>query len=204
MHFSPTSSKTEIRRLFAGRRRACPARAVKSASDAIARRLLALPEFTSATLVALYAAIECEVELECVIAECGRLGKRVFLPRFNSTVGTYEMVEIENFERDTKPGRFAIREPVPQCLPMNKSISHSGQLLWLVPGIAFDLQGRRLGRGGGYYDRLLAARGGFRVGVAYDWQIVADLPEQAHDQVMDMVVSECRVVRPQPQPAVVG
>jgi 5-formyltetrahydrofolate cyclo-ligase len=66
----------------------------------------------------------------------------------------------------------------------------------VIPGVGFDLQGRRLGRGGGFYDRYLENFQGLRIGVCFACQLVSHLPEELHDQRMDAIVTEDRVVRP--------
>lgn len=82
-------------------------------------------------------------------------------------------------------GRFGILEP-PASAPV---ADPNGLDLILVPGVAFDREGGRLGRGRGYYDRLLAGTSAFKVGVCFDWQIVPEVPREAHDIRMDAVVT---------------
>ncbi|MEO8426926.1 MAG: 5-formyltetrahydrofolate cyclo-ligase, partial [Verrucomicrobiota bacterium] len=104
-----------------------------------------------ARCVLFYAALFDEVDvwplLEVAIAE----GKIVALPRYRSEQECYGAARLENPANDTKSGEFGIREPTEACavVPLNQLD------LILVPGVGFDLTGRRLGRGKGYYDRLL-------------------------------------------------
>ena len=86
---------------------------------------------------------------------------------------------------DLVKGCFGILEP-----PASTPVADPNKLdLILVPGVAFDRQGGRLGRGRGYYDRLLAGTSAFKVGVCFDWQIVPEVPREAHDIRMDAVVT---------------
>ena len=96
---------------------------------------------------------------------------------------------------DLQPGRYGILEPRPDCplLPPTQPD------LLLTPGWAFDLQGRRLGRGGGYYDRYLAAASGLRLALIWPWQLVASLPVAAHDLAVDVLVSELGAWRTGPR-----
>ncbi len=190
-----TTAKDDWRRHFLARRRGIDRQVADRACEAVARRLLALSELYLVQEIAAYYAILQEVNLKQAIAEYREQGKTVLLPRYNVAGGEYEMVEVENIDRDTVPGRYGIFEPRPELSARPKSSLLGSHLAWLIPGVAFDLTGTRLGRGAGFYDRLLSAVSGLKIGVAYDWQIVASLPSQEHDQKMNMVLSEKRVLR---------
>lgn len=117
-----------------------------------------------------------------------RTGKLIALPRYNSSQGVYEAAQIQNMAEDLIPGRFGVREPAPNCpaLPLNQLD------LTLVPGIAFDSSGRRLGRGKGFYDRLLPGTTGMTLGLAFDWQESDALPVEPHDVELDAVLTPTR------------
>ena len=95
---------------------------------------------------------------------------------------------MRELSRDLKTGQFGIREPADACplIPLNRLD------FVLVPGVAFDLQGRRLGRGKGYYDRLLAEVRGKTCGVAFDEQIVEELPLEPHDVLVNCILTPTR------------
>lgn len=92
-------------------------------------------------------------------------------------------------------GRFGVREPQPTIMPT----SLPDKLVFLVPGLAFDNQGGRLGFGGGWYDRALAPfPHALKIGIAFDCQIVEAVPREAHDVLMDVLVTpsacyECKM-----------
>ncbi len=65
---------------------------------------------------------------------------------------------------------------------------------WIVPGVAFDVKGYRIGFGGGYYDRILKDAVGLKIGVGYEWQVLSDLPHEGHDIPCDWVVTENRII----------
>jgi 5-formyltetrahydrofolate cyclo-ligase len=112
-------------------------------------------------------------------------GKQVALPRFDPKTGFYTAALATG---QLVPGPFGIAEPPPEApvVPLNRLD------LALVPGLAFDPLGRRLGRGKGFYDRLLVEVTGVKCGVALDEQIVPRLPAEAHDIRMDFILTPTR------------
>lgn len=166
-----------------------------AAACGIARVLLSLPEMLSASVVALYWAMDGEINLETLALQLNRQGKKTLLPRYNQTAGVYEMVSASDWHAETCKGHYGIREPLPDRPAVAQAVLNSETTLWCVPALAFDKEGRRLGRGGGYYDRLLAHAAGTKVGIAYDRQLFSDLPTEPHDTSMDIIVTECRCLR---------
>lgn len=118
-------------------------------------------------------------------------GKQVFLPRFKAEIDGYELVEVINFANDLRSGRYGIMEPFAELDAVDdvKLLEMS----WLVPGVGYDSRGNRLGRGKGYYDRLLKGRTGRVIGALFGFQKVDDLPVEEHDQRLDMVVNEEKI-----------
>jgi 5-formyltetrahydrofolate cyclo-ligase len=116
--------------------------------------------------------------------------RRVALPRYLPHLDQYEAALITHPVHDIILGQMAIREPHPRCptCPLNQLD------LVLVPGVAFDPCGRRLGRGKGFYDRLLAAVAGVRCGVALDIQLLPIVPTEPHDQLLDCILTPTRWV----------
>ncbi len=135
-----------------------------------------------------YAPTEVELDLWPVLRAALASGKTVTLPRFDPLTDTYVVCRIDAPEQDLTPGKFGIREPVERCgrVPLNRLD------FLLVPGLAFDPHGRRLGRGKGYYDRLLAGRHGPTCGVAYDQQIVPAVPVGPHDIHLNCILTPTR------------
>jgi 5-formyltetrahydrofolate cyclo-ligase len=121
-------------------------------------------------------------------------GKRVAAPRVNAAQRMLDVYAISDPERDLGPGFGGIAEPLPHCqsLPLDA-------IDWvLVPGVAFDKRGHRLGYGGGYYDRLLPLLrdDAHRVAGAFDMQIVDRVPIAPHDRPLDAIVTEARIIAP--------
>jgi len=96
---------------------------------------------------------------------------------------------------DTAEGYYGIREPANENPPVSRQVLQDGATVWCVPGLAFDISGHRIGRGGGYYDRLLTGARGAKIGIAYDLQLFDAVPWEPHDAKMDLVVTEKRCVR---------
>ena len=182
------ASKQQVRRDIEARRRALDPCWVEAASVLIIRNFQTLEVFQSAGTIALYMAIGGEVNLDSLFPECWKSGKRTCIPVFNTEAKLYEMAEITH-ETDYKTGHYGIREPIsPTPFPM-----HEIDLV-AVPGVAFDRKGRRLGRGGGYYDRLLAGFSGVSAALAFDFQILPAIPVDLHDRSVDALVTETKMI----------
>ncbi|MBN2704220.1 MAG: 5-formyltetrahydrofolate cyclo-ligase [Pontiellaceae bacterium] len=176
-------TKRKIRKDIADQRITHSPEQLRCAGNMIAEMVSGLPAFHNAKTIALYMAIGGEVQLDSLFSKCWDLGKRTCIPAFNAQTKLYQMAEI-TAETVFKTGKYGIKEPEnAHCISM-----HEIDLI-LVPGVAFSTDGKRLGRGGGYYDRLLAGYQGTTVGVALDEQIVADIPCEAHDLPVDYVIT---------------
>jgi 5-formyltetrahydrofolate cyclo-ligase len=161
------------------------------ASLEICRLAAALPAFLEAQALAVFAPLPTEPDIRPLIEEAWARGKRVAFPLMSreGDVPKLDWLVTENWDALAIAGPFGVREPDPaQCPPLD--------LLELdcifVPGLAFDLRGHRLGRGGAYYDTALARLdiGTPRLGVMFACQQVEDVPRDAHDQVLEGVVTE--------------
>ena len=181
-------SKERIRREIAEKRKRLEARWLEATSARVAKNLLLLEAFQSAKTVALYMGIDGEVDLDGLFPICRKLGKRTCIPVFNAETKRYEMAQIME-DTPCHTGRYGIREPISPTLVTMDEID-----LIAVPGIAFDPNGNRLGRGGGYYDRLLEGFRGYAAGVAFDFQILPKIPADAHDQPVECIATETRIL----------
>jgi 5-formyltetrahydrofolate cyclo-ligase len=156
-----------------------------AASRAIRERILARQEWHNAASVLLFAPMADEPDIWPLLELALSAGKRVALPRFDRGKDHYEAAVIQDAATDVVVGKFNIREPASGC----KAADLNRLDLALVPGVAFDRQGRRLGRGGGFYDRLLAAVSGTTCGVAFDEQLVATIPVEPHDVQLNCILA---------------
>ncbi len=139
----------------------------------------------SSTKVFAYVPMKDEPDLFPLLEEIISMGKQLVLPRFDKPTGTYHPVRIKNIATDLQPGKYGILEPMVHHLDAEGL--HPD--LTLVPGLAFDSRGWRLGRGKGYYDRMLAGLGGIRCGIAFDFQYVETVPHETLDQKMDWIIT---------------
>jgi 5-formyltetrahydrofolate cyclo-ligase len=157
-------------------------------SERACARLREQPVWQTARAILFYAPLRSEVDLWPLLSEALGRGLTVALPRFVPASGVYEAAVIRSPERDLIAGQFGIREPGPGCQvwPLNRLD------LVLAPGVGFDLDGRRLGRGQGYYDRLLSLVDGLRCGVAMDRQVLPRVPAAPHDVAVDCLLTPTR------------
>jgi 5-formyltetrahydrofolate cyclo-ligase len=160
-------------------------RRVKSAE--IEAKLFGLPGYRAASIVMFYASFQSEVETHHMIRRALAEGKRVVLPKVKGK--DLELFEIKSFDKDVLPGAWGIPEPKGGMPAELKDIS-----LIVVPGAAFDEQGNRIGYGAGFYDKLLPLYKGKTVALAFELQIASEVPADAHDIPMQMIVTEKRII----------
>jgi 5-formyltetrahydrofolate cyclo-ligase len=180
--------KSAIRRQALGRLRRID-KLVRESLSARARAVLcAQPVWIQAQAILFYVPRKDELDLWPLVQAALGAGKRVLLPRYQPEVDAYSACEIRNPSKDLLSGRYSIPEPAPHCLAFPlKPLD-----LLLVPGVAFDLLGRRLGRGRGYYDKMLATQSGVRCGVGFDEQIVSEIPVAPHDAYLNCILTPTR------------
>jgi 5-formyltetrahydrofolate cyclo-ligase len=162
------------------------------ASVRACRLLEQQPVWKEAQSIFFYAPLPNEVDIWPLAQDSLASGKIVALPRFDAATERYVACQVHNALDDIVQGRYGIREPRERCVlvPLNRLD------LVLVPGVAFDPRGRRIGRGRGYYDRLLSLAGGLKCGVAFDEQILAGIPTEPHDVMVDCILTPTRWIQP--------
>ena len=165
------------------------------AGEAVSRHLRTLPELQAARTVAAYCAVAGEVDISPYIRYALTRKISVLLPRFNPQSRSYELAGIADFASDVESGKFGIPEPAPRQPASRPELWRAPGTAWLIPGVAFDRFGNRIGHGRGHYDALLQGARGVRIGVAFDWQILDELPREAHDAPMHIIVSERHMIR---------
>ena len=155
------------------------------ASRALVGQLRSQPAWVEARAVLFYAAIALELDLAPLLDEAERAGKTLLFPRFVAASGAYEAAKVSNRASDLQAARYGILEPCAHC----PAYSLSRTDFILVPGVAFDLKVARVGRGAGYYDRLLAEIPALKCGVCFDNQLERAIPTEPHDVKMDYIVT---------------
>ena len=184
-----TGEKRALRRKFAALRKSLPCETRQQYDAEICRRIADLECFKQAEYIAAYISIGAEVDLSRLFGS-----KALLLPRFVESRGEYELVVVDDIERNLLPGKYGILEPAPE-LPAAQPDIVASRVLFLTPAVSCDRSGMRLGRGGGFYDRMLAGVKIPPIAVIYSCQLSeTPLPGTAHDIPMGMVVTEREVI----------
>ena len=178
------ATKPALRRVFRSWRRALSVDVRAAAAASICARLVELDAWKRAQVVLLYDALPGEVDLSMLVDAAGR--RTVALPVVVGRGQPLLLREWGNFSR----GPFGIREPDAR----SPTVDPASVDLVVVPGLAFDRRGGRLGQGGGFYDRTLRGMTAVRLAVAYSPQVLPEVPMAAHDVRMHGVVTERGVV----------
>lgn len=186
------STKAALRAEMRQRRRAVSATARARVAASVCERLLALP---LGGTVAVYLAGPDEIDLSSFIAAAGARGVRLLAPRW--TGETYALADLEGLgSAHLRVGPHGILEPRQPLAGVEPVAAARLPTAWLVPGLAFARDGGRLGYGGGWYDRLLAAADpqAQTLGIAYSFQLVDALPSEPHDIRLTGIVCESGLV----------
>lgn len=181
--------KDELRQVMVQKRDQMPAHYIYRVHDAICERVMTWSVFQAATCVAIYVSVRKEVDTHRLIDLALEMGKQVCVP-LTQRKGVMVFQEISSFDA-LQPARFGLLEPAYDAAQI---VIPEDLDLVIVPGIAFDKSGNRLGFGGGYYDRYLAHCEAIRVGLAYGFQVVDDIPIEEHDVCVDWLVTEHEVI----------
>lgn len=177
--------KSDIRRKIKAMRSMLLETERLSAADEVFERLENTAAFLLADRILMYHSLPDELSTHRFLDKWhGK--KSFFLPRVNGV--NLEILPYD--ESRLELGSFHIEEPTG-----DNTVSADEIELVIVPGVAYDHSGNRLGRGKGFYDRLLATTRATKVGVGYEFQIVEEIPSEPHDVKMDMVISQKRVLR---------
>jgi 5-formyltetrahydrofolate cyclo-ligase len=180
-------AKRSVRDRILRARDAMPAHLRNAASTTIAAMLSGRPDFIAARVVLLTLPFGSEWDTRLLLSEALARGKTVAAPRVNQERRMLEIHAVCDAAREIAPGYRGIPEPRADCPPV-------------LPA-SIDWEGRRIGYGGGYYDRLLPLldRGVARVAGAFELQVVERVPAAPHDTTVDAIVTERRTLEPGPR-----
>lgn len=183
--------KQRLRQIMLARRKdlSAPEAVVKSLK--VQKTFVASAEFAGAGILALYAPIHNEVDTALVFAEALANLKTVLYPVVSGEGLLFRRVLNPD---GLRKGAFGIPEPDAKCMMYDPG---SADLI-VIPGVVFDLNGKRIGYGKGYYDKTLHSLEGRGklVGFCYDFQLVDEVTDEPHDVKMDLLITEKRVIRP--------
>ena len=182
--------KIRVRKGMIAQRRALSAEAVRERSAAIRSRLVGLPEYAEARVVHCYvSAKNNEVDTRRLISDALEEGKRIVVPVTDVRQRRLDHSEIVSLD-ELEPSVFGLLEPKEAC---RRLIGIVEMDLVIVPGVAFDPRGHRIGFGGGFYDRFLREVRAPKIALAYSFQVLEAIEVDPHDVKMDQIVTDERI-----------
>ncbi|MFQ5998946.1 MAG: 5-formyltetrahydrofolate cyclo-ligase [Candidatus Bathyarchaeia archaeon] len=185
--------KDSLRKEASARRSAYSQETLRALSARLENNFLRLSDFARAQTLATYVSKGSEVETRGIISKALADGKRVLIPLTLMAQGALVFSVLHHLE-DLAPGPFGILEPKPDFVQL---VNLEEAQLVLVPGLAWDIRGYRLGYGGGYFDKALAGLSGniTLVGLSFELQLISKIPSETHDKPVHILVTEERVIR---------
>jgi 5-formyltetrahydrofolate cyclo-ligase len=186
-------TKSEIRSDIAAILNALSDSEIKEKTKEIENRLFEFANFLESKIALLYINNSCEVISLDIIKRCFDLYKIVVLPATNTNQYEMKLMKIDNIDKDLKPGIEGILEPdADRC----KIVPIESIDIAIIPGVAFDEKGGRIGSGDGYYDKLIpklpiTTR---KVALAFESQILPQMPVESHDKHVDIIITDKRII----------
>ena len=184
--------KKSLREQFLIKRKELSKTEVNEKSCQIQHRLFSLPWYRTAKNILFYVSYDKEVDTHEMIKESLLNGKTVLVPKTNTQKKTICVSKLLSWN-DLSPCAYSILEPREDCI---REVPVSSVELLIVPGVVFDLCGNRIGHGMGYYDRLLKnTPQTHTLGLAFECQIIESIPAEEHDEKVEMILTEDRIIR---------
>lgn len=188
-----SDERQNLRKRILGARDGLTAESRREKSGAVMENFWSLPEIQQWSTLFIYVDFRSEVETLELIQRCLARGIRVAVPLVDAKAVRMIPLLIKDPEQDLVSGYYDIPEPDPK----KTTLVDAGEIdAVVIPGSVFDIYGGRLGYGGGYYDRFLVndAPQAKRIGFAFEMQIVEKVPVEPHDQPLDILITEKRIV----------
>lgn len=186
--------KTELRQKLISKLLSLTKQELKRRSENVGEKLSELLLYKEAKLIMAYYPLRGEVDIREIVRK-GLKTKRFCFPVMDVQLKRLRVFEVKNLDQDFLSGPFGVREP---DIKNTREVDTGEIDIIIVPGLAFDTQKNRLGRGAGFYDRFLKKIKGLtkKIGVAFDFQIIESLPVRlSFDEKVDIVVSEDFVIK---------
>lgn len=190
-----TTAAGTLRARILAKRDAMTPEEILQKSQLIQRNLESLEELRRSRTIFAYVSFRSEVDTNQLIDELLASGKKVAVPVTRIKEKRLDVIAITSRQEDLVPGYCRIPEPRRELWESAKLAEEEIESI-LLPGSVFDQRGGRFGYGGGYYDRFLERNPqALRIGLAFDLQVVERAPLAAHDQLLDLVVTESRIIK---------
>jgi len=166
---------------------------VNEKTKAIENRLFEFANFLEARTALLYVQSDVEVQTSDIIKKTIEYNKVVVLPAFNPETFEIKLLKVDNPEKELKPGPRGVLEPDPSLC---KNVPIDRIDIAIIPGVAFDEKGGRIGTSRGYYDRLIPklAITTRKVALTFEDQILQQVPIESHDKHVDIIITDKRVI----------
>ena len=184
-------SKERIRNDLIKQRKSKSDHFIKKNSEKISENVLNLSVIRNASHLLFYVSYNGEVYTHDLIKKTLSMNKTVCVPISHPTTHTLTLSKLQQFV-DLKPGTYGILEPKEEMV-IPVPINHIEVII--VPGVGFDESGHRIGQGGGYYDWLLSNSKALSIALAFEFQMKKKIPIEGHDQIVDLIVTEKRVIQ---------
>ena len=188
-----STSKSMLRKKMIERRQKTSSYEIATESEQIKARLFDMEVFKKSKTVMFYVGKGDEVQTKDIILESMKMGKIVSVPYIENGNREMHASLLRNFDRDLTKGEYGILSPKKESY---KPINTSSLDLIIVPGVCFDINGNRIGRGGGYYDRFLksVSKKTILIGLVFDFQVVSNIPYDKKDIPVHIIVTGKRIL----------
>lgn len=189
------NTKNTLRKNMLTQRKSMKIRDISAFSNKIINTIMALPEFIKCKNIMLYLSFNNEVNTYPLVTWCLNNSKTVIVPYCVEAEKKIIPFKINNLTTDLNKSTFGIMEPKHDLL---KQVNINDIDLIIVPGVLFDKTCNRIGFGAGYYDRFLPgkAKNALTIGIAYDYQIIDEIPTDVYDVPLNFIVTENRIIYP--------
>lgn len=187
------TKKQEIRSQVEEKLDALSKKEIMAKYGSIEEQLFDFANFREAEVMLLYINHPHEMDTRNILKRCSEATKNIVLPLFRSETNGTKLYKVSNIDTDLRPGPFNILEPDPdRCKP----VPIDDIDIAIIPGIAFDEKGGRLGIGSGRYDRIMSrlpvtAR---KVACALEDQMTQQVPMESHDKYVDIIITDKRII----------
>jgi len=186
-------NKKNLRKQIAEKRKLLSRQAILEKSNKIANRLLKFDKYQQSKKIMLYIATKTEVQTQNIIESAQKEYKNIYIPIIFPKKHALKPSLVKDFEKELALGDLGVYQPREEFY---RIVSPDELDLVIIPGVAFNKRGDRLGRGGGYYDRFLKQ---LRkqvpiIALAFEVQIVEDIPLEESDMPVDFIITEQRII----------